>query len=100
MRPDPRPISRPNTADTLLVQLQELAARRALVADVTPDIRSRIAELLALIPTIAAYPTASAVVHGATDRLAAAWQADALARIAKRDIEAVRSFLATVRMAA
>jgi hypothetical protein len=100
MRPDPRHTPRQQTADTLLQQLAECSQRRARVADVAPDLRARLAELLVLIPTLPAYGNASAVVQGATTRLATAWTTDTLRLIARRDIEAVRSFLATVRMAA
>jgi hypothetical protein len=101
MRTDPRPTRQQDSrADYLLVQLTELAHRRARVADVAPDLRTKLAELLSLIPTIPQYPTASAVVHGATDRLQDAWGRDALRLIAKRDVEVVRSFLATTRVAA
>ena len=101
MRTDPRPTRQADTrADYLLIQLQELSARRARVADLAPDLRTRLGDLLTLIPTIPAWPNASAVVQGATTRLADAWSHDTLRLISRRDIEAVRSFLATVRMAA
>ena len=100
MRTDPRTPPQNHTADTLLQQLNECAQRRFRVQDIAPDLRTKLADLLSLIPTIPQYPTASAVVHGATDRLQDAWGRDALRLIAKRDVEVVRSFLATVRMAA
>jgi hypothetical protein len=100
-RTDPRPTRQTDTrADYLLEQLHECGQRRARVQDIAPDLRSRLGELLALIPTMASYPNASAVVHGSMGRLAEAWRTDALQMIAKRDVEVVRSFVATVRMEA
>jgi hypothetical protein len=101
MRTDARPTRQTDSrADYLLVQLQELSTRRARVADIAPELRTRLLDLLTLIPTVPAYANATAVVQGAAGRLLTAWQSDALRMIARRDIEAVRSFLATVRMAA
>jgi hypothetical protein len=99
MRTDPRPTRQTDTrADTLLQQLHECGQRRARVQDIAPDLRTRLTDLLALIPTMPAYGNASAVVQGASERLAEAWRTDALQMIAKRDVEVVRSFVATVTM--
>lgn len=92
---DPMP-----TPDTLLQQLTELATRRARVRDIDAATRDRLATLLTGLPAHPQFGNASPVVQGACGRIADAWRSDALRLIAKRDVEVVRSFLATGRLAA
>ena len=97
-RTDPRQTD--GRADYLLTQLWELGQRRARVRDVDAATREKLTTLLTKLPEVPSFPNASPVTHGAHRRLLNAWTSDALRLIAKRDIEVVRSFLATVRMAA
>ena len=88
------------TADYLLVQLTELAQRRARRQDVDARLSERLTALLDGLMRHPMLPSARATVQGGAQRLADAWQQDAIRLVSRRDIEQVRSFLSSIRLEA